>query len=396
MRLQRLVGNRAVLGLLTGQAALHAHTVPRPSDARAPTVRRYVKLRDGAPDSEIRTREALRQEINKAGIKLNPANDGELALILARWVQSQQELIFDDVKNMLDVGRAQVAERKGAKADIDPFGMKAHESSSDDSYEKRSVSASGRYDFRNNPNAKLPDIGADPTQPKEKTRKGRVEQPGFYYHVTSYANLKRIFAEGLNPAAGGAVGGSSYQNANAEMNVSSASDSRNKVFVATVGKLTQRYLSLRLRQNDLFGLHGPCIVSVLAEKAGLGDEGAESLFAQICLGEEALVLRFENTWNPTDWEKDPIDTAAFALKGKAVPPGKIQCLSLGGWVPLTTLTEIATAIGTEARFAEFRKVLLAFYGAHNEQLETLSADAGWSVIPDLLLAALEKEHLAVG
>ena len=223
-----------------------------------------------------------------------------------------------------------------------------------------------------------------------------MEKPAYYYHVTSYANLKRIFAEGLNPAAGGAVGGSSYQNSKAETNVLSANDSKNKVFVATVGKLTQRYLSLRLRQNDLFGRHGACIVSVLAEKAGLGQEGAESMFAQISLGEEALVLRFANSWKPTDWETDPIDTAAFALKGKAVSPDKIECLSLGGWVPLKSLTEIATAVGTDQRFAEFRKVLLGFYGEHNEKLEKWSEGEGWAHIPALLLVALTKDGLAVG
>jgi hypothetical protein len=64
-------------------------------------------------------------------------------------------------------------------------------------------------------------------------------------------------------------------------------------------------------------------------------------------------------------------------------------------VPLLNLTEIATAVGTEARFAEFRKALLAFYGEQNERLEKASEAEGWSFIPDLLGVALEKEHLLV-
>jgi hypothetical protein len=377
-----------------------AHTLQQSSDARrAPIVRRYVKLTKDpnvSPDTQIKTTPVLKEAMNKSGFTLDPSKDADIVPVLVRWLKSKQELEFDNVKQMLDGARAQAAERQRSKADIDPFAMKAEESSADDTYEERSASESSHYDFRNNPKAQLPDIGADPTQPKEKPRKGIVEQPGYYYHVTSYSNLKRIFAEGLNPAAGGGVGGSSYQNADAAMNVASANDSRNKVFVATVGKLTQRYLSLRLRQNDLFGRHGACIVEVLADKAGLGEKGAESLFAQICLGEEAVVLRFENTWASGDWENDPIDKAAFALRGRAVPPANIQSLSIGGWVPLTDLTEIANVIGTEARFTEFRSALLAFYGDHNETLEKLPEPAGWGVIPDLLLAVLKEKKLTVG
>lgn len=377
-----------------------AHTVQQqPDDARrTPTVRRFIRLRKDpviAPETPITTTAALKPALTRAGITLQQGPDNDAVKVIMGWMNLQREVVFDTVSELLDNARSYALERPKAKADIDPFAMKAEESRSDDPSAVRSESPSSHYDFRNNPDAKLPHTGPDPTEPKKKARKGAEEEPEYYYHVSSYTNLRGIFDNGLNPTAGGGVGGSSFQNADAKMNEASANDSRNKVFVATVGKLTQRYLSLRLRQSDLFKRHGACIVDVLADKTGLSQEAAELVFSQICLGEEAVVLRFKNIWRNVDWEHDPIDKAAFALKGQAVPAANIECLSLGGWANLTVLTEIANIIPTDAQFTNFRGALLAFYGKHNETLENTSEPAGWGVIPDLLLAVLSEKKLVV-
>jgi hypothetical protein len=371
-----------------------AHTVQQSDTAqRAPVVRRVIKVTadpEVAADTTITEPQDLINVCAKANRPFNPKADPPTTKVLGRWMRSSQELTFPTVQAMLTAARAQSVELAQTQTQIDPFTMKATESRKDDPVDKRSLSATSRYDFRNNDKAALPDAGPDPT---EKAKARNAEVPAYYYHITSYSNLKKIFAEGLNPAAGGAEGGSSFQSADAKMNQASANDSKNKVFVATVGKLTERYLSLRLRQNDLFERHGECIVAEMDKLLKLGDGGAQMVFAQICLGEEAVTLRFKNSWAIKNWEHDPIEKKAYALKGTPVPPAQIECLSIGGWAQLDTMVEVANAITSGKDFDQIRQALLAFYGQHNEKLAAMSGPEGWSAIPALLTEVFKAKKL---
>ena len=358
-----------------------AHTMQdAPSARRRPTVRRFLRFTH-EPRVNADTAITTQDEFKAAKFPLRKEEHGDIAPILATYIKSAQAFTFRDFADMVAGARARAAGAAAHRAAVDPFVMKAEESRSDSPLDDRRESASNRYDFRNNPQAILPDIGPDPT----KGGKARAKaDDGWYYHVTSYANLKGVFADGLNPAAGGGIGGSSHHNADAKMNEDSAKDSQGKVFVSTVGKLTQRYLSFRLRQNDLFARHGDCIVSVIAERCNLSQEAAELLYAQFTFGEEPIVLRFANSWAASSWVKDPIDKAAFALVGKPVPPADIECLTVGGWAPLALFADLPAMVGTAAHFDELRKVLLGFYGEHNEELAGWGGAEGWGTIPDIL------------
>ncbi len=105
-------------------------------------------------------------------------------------------------------------EHAAPKTQIDTFVVKAIESRSDSDKYTRSTSKSNRYDFRYPHAAHLPESGGDPTK---KSASEKQPSNGYFYHVTSYFNLAKIFDSGLNPAAGGGVGGSSFQSEDTEM-----------------------------------------------------------------------------------------------------------------------------------------------------------------------------------
>jgi hypothetical protein len=270
------------------------------------------------------------------------------------------------------------------KSDIDPFVMKASESRGDSDIHTRSYSASSHYDFRHTPSSSyLPQSGPDPTEKRRSL-------DGYYYHVTSYINLAKILQDGLNPDAGGKVGGSSYQNADANMNQVSATDSQSKVFVATVSKLTERYLSFRLRQEDLINKHRDWVVTAICERKTCNRKSAATLLERFQTGELPLVLRFRNVWAPKQWEHDKTDTAAFALVGTPVLPAQIECLSTGGWLPLTTLTEVAVIFQRADFETNFRKGLLRFFGEYNAELEKMDKHtAEYKLGPELVKALAE-------
>lgn len=270
------------------------------------------------------------------------------------------------------------------KIDIDPFVMKAVESKSNDKSEVRSQSGQNRYDFRYNPSSYLPDSGPDPTKTKKPG-------DGYYYHVTSYVNLRNILENGLNPNAGGKVGGSSYQNPEAKMNQVSASDSQSKVFVATASKLTERYLSFRLRQEDLINKHRKWIVNAIGSRKSLwSPKKCEFLLDRFQTGELPLVLRFKNVWSLDRWESDKTDKAAFALLGTSVLPAQIECLSTGGWVPLITLTELKDIFERTELEQNFRSGILTFFGEYNENLQAMNSYEAEHKLQPALEAALEK------
>ena len=161
------------------------------------------------------------------------------------------------------------------------------------------------------------------------------------------------------------------------MNDKSISDSSNKVFVATLTKLTQRYLSLRLRQEDLFGKHREFILFTITSHKFGGKtptmQLATYLFDRVLLGEEPAVLRFANRWNKKSWVSDPTDTGAFALVGTTVEPGEIQCLTIEGWVPLDVMADvIQEAYGRHNKEKPFRTGLLNFFRKYNDDLGTWS------------------------
>ena len=347
-------------------------------------IRRYVQFTAQAsvpPEQQINSVAALE---SATGVKVDPATPE--GAIIERLLKSPQPVLFADVKEMLAAARN--------KAAANPFVLKAEESRADSPQGERSKSASSHYNFRNNPQAQLPDAGPDPTAKQKRQRGAATDADAFYYHVTSYTNLTTIFNQGLNPSAGGAVGGSSFQNADSVMNQKSADDSKNKVFVATVGKLTQRYLSFRLRQDDLFGKHSERIVEVLHTNTKMNKKMAEQLFAQVSLGEEPVVLRFANTWGSESWVPDPIDTAAFALVGKAVPPNQIECLTVEGWKKLDVLTAIVQAFPGSEPVTKLRAALLRFYGKHNDTLATKNPVELYDFIETELVKELRVEKFA--
>jgi len=254
------------------------------------------------------------------------------------------------------------------QSEVSKFVVKAEESKRDDLVSKRQFSPSSRYEFRTYSETMLPDSGVDPVEGKKKR-----DPDGYYYHITSYANLRNINLVGLNPAEGGGVGGSSFQNADKEMNQASAKDSQGKVFVATVSKLTQRYLSFRLRQEDLIEKHREFIVATIVDRSKYKGPVVHMMLDRLQLGEMPAVLRFKDVWKPDDWVHDPIEKKAYALVGKQVPPAQIECLTHEGWVPVSAMTEIASVFARKDFEVQLRAGLLKFFSENNALMEKQGA-----------------------
>ena len=282
-----------------------------------------------------------------------------------------------------------LVEKEETKTDIDVFVVKSVESKWDANVYKRLQSESGRYDFRYGTPTYLPEAGDDPTE--KKAKKGK--KSGYYYHVTSFANLARICEEGLNPKQGGGIGGSSFQNSDKEMNLSSAKESVGKVYVATMGKLTERYISLRLRQEDLLEKHRDFIINTLSEYAECKPKFVANLLDRLQFGEMPAVLRFKNHWDPECWERDPIEKKAFALVGQSVSPDLIECLTSEGWVPVSKMGEMAKVYAPSKIDVPFRKGLLAFYGAFNDKLEKMSSVEAYLLEKELIEKLVEAGAL---
>ena len=64
---------------------------------------------------------------------------------------------------------------------------------------------------------------------------------------------------------------------------------------------------------------------------------------------------------------------AYALVGKAVPPQQIECLTHEGWVPVSTMTEIASVFARKDFEVQLRAGLLKFFSENNALMEKQGA-----------------------
>jgi hypothetical protein len=159
-----------------------------------------------------------------------------------------------------------------------------------------------------------------------------AEYVGKYaYHTTSFINLYNITGTGLLRAVGGSPGGSCFLAKDDAQRDNSIEHSK-QVIAAAIGRFTlNTYVNQREDRADKV----------------VGDDNtarnAHESELQSDLDEHAALLRFKITAEH-EWVTDPQDSRALLLTNADVAPGELECLTSEGWVPMTALAELGTAL----------------------------------------------------
>jgi hypothetical protein len=159
-----------------------------------------------------------------------------------------------------------------------------------------------------------------------------AEYVGKYaYHTTSFINLYNITGTGLLRAVGGSPGGSCFLAKDDAQRDGSIEHSK-QVIAAAIGRFTlNTYVNQREDRAD----------EVVGDDNDARNAHVSEL--QSDLDEHAALLRFKITAEH-EWITDPQDGRALLLTNADVAPGELECLTSEGWVPMTALAELGSAL----------------------------------------------------